>query len=269
MHAGVARDPRLGAGVLGKIDDPQGLSRLERLAYEPGAGGIGQVARFFDEDLESGLRHVPEFAEGQHCVLLVPAEVPAALPALRLRYRANYRLQRLGCAVRFGKRAGNHVLEAQELLGARARGDVPADAAVALEALLRVEHGLPARGDVARLTLRIDTLVDESGKGPPGFEQSLVRFPASVVADGHGAAVPALGPAKLPGVESGLFEPRPPDQGKAVVLVLLPVPLRGKFEVAFEALFAQPRGIPGGGALPLLRVICPAHDLPPWYRRRR
>ena len=177
--------------------------------------------------------------------LVVPAEVAAALPALGLADRADHRLQRLARAVRIGETAGDDVLQAQQLIRAGARGDVLGDAAVALEALLRVEHGLAARADVARIALRIDALVDEVGEGLSRLEQGPVRLPASVVAEGHGAALPARGPEEFARVAPGLLEHRAADQGEAVVFVLLPVPLRRELEVAAEALVDQPKSIRG------------------------
>src|SRR5258705_4660746 len=182
---------------------------------------------------------MPEFAEGEHSGLVVPAEVAAALPALRFAYGANHSFQRLGCAVRLGRRQGDHVLKSQQLLGAHARGDVLADAAIAFEALLRVEHRLAARADVARIALRIDAPIDEIGEGLPRLERRLVRLPAA--ADRHGAPVPARGPVELPRIDSGSVEALALDQGEPVAFILLPVPFGGKLEVEVEALLVLAR----------------------------
>src|SRR5258705_6913576 len=158
---------------------------------------------------------MPEFAEGEHSGLVVPAEVPAALPALRFAYGANHSFQRLGSTVRLGERAGDHVLQSQQLLGAHARGDVLADTAIALEALLRVEHRLAARADVTRIALRIDAPVDQPGEGLPRIERRLVRLPAA--GDRHGAPVPARGPVELPRIDSGSLEALALDQREAEI----------------------------------------------------
>src|SRR5258706_13412036 len=182
---------------------------------------------------------MPEFAEGEHSGLVVPAEVAAALPALRFAYGANHSFQRLGCAVRLGERAGDHMLQPQQLLGAHARGDVLAYAAIALEELLRVEHRLAARADIARIALRIDAPIDEIGKGLPRVERRLARLPA--VAGRHGAPRPASGPVKLPRIDSGPLEALALDQREAVAFILLPVPFGGKLEVEVEALLVLAR----------------------------
>src|SRR6185437_7660251 len=82
-------------------------------------------------------------------------EVAAAVPALALAYRADRRADHLGGAVRGGERARHAVLQLAQLLGALARRDVLADAAVTLEHARRVEERLAADQHPARLALLV------------------------------------------------------------------------------------------------------------------
>src|SRR6185295_19184769 len=89
----------------------------------------------------------PGLAEAQQAGFLVGVEIAPALPALRLAHRADDRPQRVGCGFGLGQPARRRMLERAQLLVALARGDVLADAAVALEAARGIEHRLAADAD--------------------------------------------------------------------------------------------------------------------------
>ncbi len=106
----------LDAGIAGDVGDPKRLSRLPHLACRADARGATDVARFFDEPFDVGAGDAPGLAEPQSPALLVRAEIPSDVPALRLAYRADDRLQADRRAVGARDVPDHGVLERKQLL---------------------------------------------------------------------------------------------------------------------------------------------------------
>src|SRR5580765_2750024 len=186
VHAGVARELRLrDARVLGDVRGPQGLARPPHLAGQADPGSVGEIARPGDETLDGLAGDAPCLGEAQDARFFVRRKVPAALPVLRLADGPHGRLQRRGGAGCFREAARDRVLEYEQLLVAAALGDVARHTAIAAEAALLVENGLPARADEPEPDLRIRALVDELAERFPCLQDRLVFFPAAAVAYGE------------------------------------------------------------------------------------
>ena len=122
------------AGKAKVANAPARLARRlgeHRLAVLPGG------ARAAEELLGGRLAREPALLEGDLAARRIDAEAAAVVPALDVADRAQPGLQALGDAARLRQGARHCVLEPQELLAALLRGDVAADAVVALEGCRR------------------------------------------------------------------------------------------------------------------------------------
>ena len=243
-HPGIAEQrPRRYAGVPGDVGDPQRLHRLPHPPRQAGTGGVREVPGLFDELLDRGHRNTPPVAEPKHPVSFAPAEIPSAFPAFRLAHGADHRPDRRSHAVGLGEGAVDRVFQRLQLFGALARGDVLADAAIAAKATLAVEDRKAARTDAVQLALRIGALVDKVGERPPRFQDGLVLLPAAAVAYGDRVIVPARRAENPLRIDPGRLKVAARDHGEAVGLVLLPVPVGGEPDEAFEALLGLAQGL--------------------------
>src|SRR5207302_8567624 len=135
---------------------------------------------------------------------------------------------------RLGEAAGNAVLEPQQLLATFLRGDVAANAAIALEAAAAVEHRLAAQGHPDAMPVAGGALDLEVAERLAALELAAVALPVGVSQVKRGL-LPALAAQVGRGVERALVAYVARHEGEPELGVLLPVPVRGKLRQAAEA----------------------------------
>src|SRR5260221_9129459 len=141
-RAHLGRKPRARIGP--RVGDPERLAGLPYRADEARAGNQLELARRGDETLSLRRAVAPRLLEAHLGAGGVDREITARFPAFGFADRAQHALQDGRDAVGLGQHAVDRVLEAQALLGALVIRDVAADAAVAAEASLGIEHRLAA-----------------------------------------------------------------------------------------------------------------------------
>src|SRR5260221_8570849 len=141
-RAHLGRKPRARIGP--RVGDPERLAGLPYRADEARAGYQLELARRGDETLSLRRAVAPRLLEAHLGAGGVDREITARFPAFGFADRAQHALQDGRDAVGLGQHAVDRVLEAQALLGALVIRDVAADAAVAAEASLGIEHRLAA-----------------------------------------------------------------------------------------------------------------------------
>src|SRR6185436_10115471 len=203
-----------------RIADPERLSGLPHGADQARAGAIAERTRAFGELARMlVVRREPDGAAAKRFVLDLPEL--AAIPAFRLANGLEDAPQGLFRIVRLGEAAGDAVLEPQQPHHALLRGDVAADAAVAGEALARVEDRLAADAEVAPAAVLEGAPHQDIPVGLARRENCAVRVPAALDLDAGVPAVLAeltLGELLLRGVAVARVDPC-----EAQLRILLPI----------------------------------------------
>src|SRR6185436_3235482 len=191
LQAGLARQvDATDAGVLRRVGEPHRLARLPNLADQAVAGPELDTARAIDEALRA--RHGgrrPRSEAAQHAVRLLERPDLGAIPAQHVARRLQRATEAIGRARRLGQAQRHRVVELEELLDALLLGDVAADAAIAEEAPLGIEHRLAADADVAPRAVGEGAPHQHVAERRARFEHDAVLFPAAFDLD---AGFPAL-----------------------------------------------------------------------------
>src|SRR3954470_1699483 len=104
----------------------------------------------------------------------------AADPLLALADRAQHGSDAGGRVLRFRQRARDLVLQPQQLIALYAPGDVPADAAISLEAPIRVEDRLAAHVHISQRAVLHVPAENEIAKRLVALELRAVRGPVAI-----------------------------------------------------------------------------------------
>ena len=222
LHAADAR-------VLDRLGRPDRLARLPDRADQALPGTEGEAARAFDEALRArNAGRGPARILAQHVAGFVRRPELRAIPAEHLARRLQRAAQSLGRARRLGEAQRNRVVELEQLLDALLLGDVAADAAIAEEASLGIEHRLAADADVAARAVGEGAPHEHVAERRALLEHDLVRLPAALDLDAGFPALladQAVGARLLFGRVAAHLDAREAQLG-----VLLPVPVGGEAE---------------------------------------
>src|SRR5260221_2916160 len=211
-RAHLGRKPRARIGP--RVGDPERLAGLPYRADEARAGYQLELARRGDETLSLRRAVAPRLLEAHLGAGGVDREITTRFPAFGFADRAQHALQDGRDAVGRGQHAVDRVLEAQALLGALVLRDVAADAAVAAEAALGIEHRFAADREPAAAFSGSGTLHLEIAERLLAPQLRTVTRPVPP-ARIHRRLVP-VPPAEVGGgIEPGLLGRPPPPSGEA------------------------------------------------------
>ncbi len=251
------------ARVVAGIDGPDRLAGLEDGARESLAGSKRHGAAGLDEALDLRIGLGPRRLELQPRRALVEAEIAAAGPAFALADCAQHRSQPLDGVLGVRERTGHLVLEAQELLRALLRGDLPAHAPVADEPAVCRVHRLAAHAKIARAAVALRAPHQHVVVGQAGGEELAVGVPAAF--DVQAGLPPARADQpraqlRIAAGHAAAFQPREAELG-----VLLPVPVRGEIGEAAKARLALAQRAHRSPVFPSLAALTASfrhYDLP-------
>src|SRR6185312_10571116 len=159
---------------------------LPHLAGEREPGAVDQIALALDEPPDFRTGGGPVVAEAHHAGRFVHLQVTPAFPALGGADRADYRRHRSRGALRLGETARDGVFEREQALLALALRDVLADAPVALERTVGIEHRLAADRDPVQAAVLGDTAQLQILEGLVRLHDSPVSGPVRFAHVGRG-----------------------------------------------------------------------------------